>query len=421
MTPAKWSTTIAAVLMFLWLAPMHVSHAQRASSEADFELENGDRVVLLGNTFIEAAQDHGYVELALTTRWPDRSVTFRNVGWSGDTVFGDARVHYTNPPGPYERLINEVSAPGPTVLIVGYGSNVPFEGDGALSRFEEGLNRLLSDLESETDARVILMSPPPQEADRSPAPDEVVRRTNASLQQVSDVVARVARTRGHRFVDVFSGLQKLEQETSAPITSDGVLLNAAGYYHVARIVEEALGLPPRGWTATLNLHTGRHTAESARVASVDVREDAATVSLRPDYVPLARPTVLSDEPVPAAYSRRLTIEGLQGGMHALTSGEHRLAIATTEEWAEGVRLGAGPDDARSERLRRLIVEKNRLYFHQYRPQNATYLVGFRAYEQGQNAKELNHFSPLIDEKELEIGRLREPAPLTFKLEPTANP
>ncbi|MEX0599658.1 MAG: SGNH/GDSL hydrolase family protein, partial [Rhodothermales bacterium] len=264
----KWSTTIVFFLMILWLGPLHASHGQHASPDGGFELENGDRVVFLGGTFIEAAQEHGYIELAFTTRWPVRNVTFRNVGWAGDTVFGDARRHFTSPPGPYERLLDEVAAPDPTVLIVGYGSDVPFGGDGALSRFEEGLNRLLDDLESETGARVILLSPPPHDADTSPVPADVVRATNESLRRVSEVIAGVARVRGHWFVDVFSGLQQLERETSTSIFSDGIHLNAAGYYLVAYLIEEALGLPSRGWAATLNLATGRHAAEAARITNV---------------------------------------------------------------------------------------------------------------------------------------------------------
>ncbi len=415
-----WSMTIAAVLTFLWLGPMHESHGQHSSAEAVFELVDGDRVVLVGNTFIEAAQEHGYIELALTTRWPDRNVIFRNVGWAGDTVFGDARKHVTDPPGPYERLLEEISAPDPSVLIVGYGSNVPFEGDGARSRFEEGLNRLLGDLERETDARIVLLAPPPHEADMSPVPADVVRKTNESLERVADVIGRVAGERGHWFADVFSALEKIERETSTPITSDGVHLNAVGYYYLAHAIEEALGLPRRGWAVTLNLNTGQHTAEAARVEAVDAGGNAATISLHSNYLPVPRPTTLPDAAVPPAYGRQLSVEGLQNGTYTLTFGETRLASASADTWATGVTLAADPDSARSEQLRRLIVEKNRLHFHQYRPQNETYLIGFRSYEQGENAAELSHFSPLIDEKELEIGRLRMAVPLTLKFGPTED-
>src|SRR5215470_16833843 len=59
-----------------------------------FELRDGDRVVLLGDTLIEREQAHGFIELMLTARFPDRAVTFRNLGWSGDTPWGEARVSF---------------------------------------------------------------------------------------------------------------------------------------------------------------------------------------------------------------------------------------------------------------------------------------------------------------------------------------
>ena len=59
-----------------------------------------------------------------------------------------------------------------------------------------------------------------------------------------------------------------------------------------------------------------------------------------------------------------------------------------------------------ERLRVLIVEKNRLFFYRWRPQNETYLHGFRKHEQGNNAKEIPMFDPLIEAEEKKIEALR---------------
>ena len=60
-----------------------------AGAADKLELKDGDRVVLLGNTLIEREQRHGYWELALTIAYPDKNITFRNLGWSGDTVWGE--------------------------------------------------------------------------------------------------------------------------------------------------------------------------------------------------------------------------------------------------------------------------------------------------------------------------------------------
>ena len=50
-------------------------------------------------------------------------------------------------------------------------------------------------------------------------------------------------------------------------------------------------------------------------------------------------------------------------------------------------------------LRSAIRKKNELFFHRWRPENWTYLFGFRKQEQGQNAVEIPQFDPLIAEWE----------------------
>ena len=77
------------VFVFSWLSI--VSSMSGKESTAKLELVDGDRVILLGGTFIEREGQFGYLETALTTAWPNRHVTFRNLGWSGDTVWAESR------------------------------------------------------------------------------------------------------------------------------------------------------------------------------------------------------------------------------------------------------------------------------------------------------------------------------------------
>ena len=52
------------------------------------------------------------------------------------------------------------------------------------------------------------------------------------------------------------------------------------------------------------------------------------------------------------------------------------------------------------------MEKNRLFFHRWRPANETYLFLFRKNEQGNNAKEIPMFDPLIKAEEKKISQRR---------------
>ena len=57
-------------------------------------------------------------------------------------------------------------------------------------------------------------------------------------------------------------------------------------------------------------------------------------------------------------------------------------------------------------LHKLIRRKNALFLQRHRPQNETYLRGFRAHEQGNNAVEIEQFEPLVAAKDAEIQALR---------------
>lgn len=68
-----------------------------------------------------------------------------------------------------------------------------------------------------------------------------------------------------------------------------------------------------------------------------------------------------------------------------------------------------PDKAA--RLRELVAWKNDLYFHRYRPQNETYLRGFRKHEQGKNAREIPLFDAMIAQAEARIAAFTQGKPL----------
>jgi lysophospholipase L1-like esterase len=57
-------------------------------------------------------------------------------------------------------------------------------------------------------------------------------------------------------------------------------------------------------------------------------------------------------------------------------------------------------------LRAAIRRKDELFFNRWRPQNETYLFGFRKHEQGQNAAEIPQFDPLVEEADGKVQALK---------------
>src|SRR5262249_53574959 len=83
------------------------------------------------------------------------------------------------------------------------------------------------------------------------------------------------------------------------------------------------------------------------------------------------------------------------GIHLNALGYRRAAevIAQGLGW-DRAKVATGSELERAEELRQAILKKNELFFDRWRPQNETYLFGFRKHEQGQNAKEIPMFDPL---------------------------
>jgi len=89
----------------------------------------------------------------------------------------------------------------------------------------------------------------------------------------------------------------------------------------------------------------------------------------------------------------------ENGLHFSAKGH--AAVGALTPVVTGGTAGAVP--AADEALRALIVEKNRLFFHRWRPANETYLFGFRKHEQGRNAAEMPMFDPLVEKVERDIA------------------
>src|SRR6516225_9878539 len=60
---------------------------------ADFQIHDGDRVVFLGDSITEQRLYTTYIEAYALTRYPKWKLTFRNVGWGGDTSWLRQRAH----------------------------------------------------------------------------------------------------------------------------------------------------------------------------------------------------------------------------------------------------------------------------------------------------------------------------------------
>lgn len=390
----------------------HVLAAEAAPRE--FKLVDGDRVVLLGGTTIERLQSYGYLESALTTRFAPAKIQFRNLGWSGDTVFGEARAGFGKPAEGFAHLRQHVLELKPTVVLLNYGANESFEGQEGLPKFLEGLSTLLKTLD-ETKARIVFLAPTPHEDLGRPLPDPAEH--NRQLALYSSAIAKVAHQRGDLFVNLFELLgKKLSPPSSEPLTDDGLHFTEYGNWRVVPAIEAGLWLAPRKWFIDIdakqrNIAANGVMVSDARFAGGEVAFQAVDVQLP---LPPA-PAAASAKGIGSLEPRVIRVFGLPAGKYALRIDGRLMGAAPAEAWAAGVGVDIGPDIEQAEQLRQTINAKNELYFHRWRPQNITYLFGFRKHEQGNNAVEIPQFDPLVEEKENEIHKLAQPVEHRYEI------
>jgi hypothetical protein len=407
----------AALACLIVIAPNPV----RAADDRDLELRDRDRVVFVGDGFFERELPHSYLETMLTIRWPDRNITFRNLGWNGDTVFGEARGGFGSPADGFRRLVDDVVALKPTVIFVAYGMTESFEGDAGLLKFERGMRTLL-DKFAETKARLVLLSPIRHENLGPPLPSPA--NHNLSLERYCEAIEKIAAERRALFVNLFDllGDGTMDLDPPVPRTHNGIYLTATGYWYAAGIVERNTGFLSRPWRIEFD---AKGTLESKAIEIENVQKQPnrirfeAVAETLPE--PLGPPGPSKGETL---YNYHLMIHGLPKGDYVVKIDgtpalrfQHACDDPTKKPDPVRCRISVetGPEFEQAEQLRRAIVTKNRLYFHRWRPQNETYLFGFRKHEQGQNAAEVPKFDPLVEEWEATIAKLRVPTMHTYEI------
>ena len=377
------------------------------------KIVDGDRIVYLGNTFAERDATYGYLETWLTTDHCNKTFTFRNLGWSGDTVWGDARAGFGGRADGFKHLKEHVFALRPTIILVAYGMNESFAGEPGLAAFDTGLNTLLDTL-GETKAKIVLISPIPLEDLGPPLPSPKIQNVNVELYV--ETMKKKAEARHLGFINLYETWKDIFRRQSAKpdsryFTDDGQHLNQKGYQLVAASISADLAGPGDDagigdWQVQLK---GSEIVKSRGVAVSDVRLENRTLRFRATSGFWTREDgdVVSDFLKPGEpYSLRIDGKAF---------GPVKVEDAMPESGRCVWHADFGDLKKQYEQLRAAINKKNNLYFYRWRPQNETYLFGFRKHEQGNNGREIPLFDPLVAEMEAEIARLKKPKSHLFEL------
>jgi putative heme-binding domain-containing protein len=297
-----------------------------------------------------------------------------------------------------------------------------FGGEAGLPKFIEEMEKLMDTVQEvagSNKVRFVLVGPTPHE--QHPAPLPQVADRPAQLKRYSEALRELAARRKERFVEMLSWLAPTNGPRGAPLLTDnGIHFTEYGYRRAAEIIAIGLGWDAPMWrvgvTRDGQVRTGSH---GTRVLEVSRTNDRVKLKLLDEQLPTPPAPGTNYLPMLSPVSR-IQVQQVQATNHDLFIDGQYSRTVTERDLLAGLFMTRGPQWDKAELVRQAIVKKNELFFHRYRPQNNTYLFLFRKHEQGQNAREIPEFDPLIAQQEQKISILRRPVPHTYEIVPSSG-
>jgi hypothetical protein len=91
------------------------------AAERKLEINDGDRVLLIGDVLVERENNYGYIESKMRREFAGKRFAVRNLGYSGDSPLGASRASFDPVEKGVDALKEQLAVVKPTVAILGYG------------------------------------------------------------------------------------------------------------------------------------------------------------------------------------------------------------------------------------------------------------------------------------------------------------
>jgi len=416
---------------------------------AEFAIRDGDRVVFLGDSITEQRLYTTYIEAYALTRHPDWKLTFRNVGWGGDTSWLRQRAHpdeaklFAADEAAQQRMVEDAVGRGlgrdvlplkPTFVTVKFGMN-----DHSYQAFREDIFRAyvrsqgwIARTLSENGARVAFLTPQPIEENR-PDPDKDAK--NQSLRKFSDGLKDVAAKSGAQFVDQFDPFMAILKRERA--SNPAGLIGGGDAVHPGPIGQTLMawavlkGLGASAEVASADIDARNQTVTSGRGCGVEkVQYSGGKLSFdrTDDALPMpidGRATAaLKLAPVQEELNRlELRVSGLGAGEYEVSIDGESAGKVSAADLAQGWNLAnlPGPITRQSRDLLKLVFEKNDAFFQRWRD---VQLFSVPAWAKGpeveaRRSAELARLDRQVADLEGQIEKLRHPKAHHFEFKPAA--
>jgi lysophospholipase L1-like esterase len=351
--------SVALLLAFVTAAPA-------AEPSKDFYFKKGDRVVFLGDSITEQYQYSTYIELYLTTRFPDWQMQFLNAGIGGDTATGGAG-----------RFKAQVLAEKPTAVTIDFGMN-----DGGYRGFNEKSaanfvrqTEAMVEMAKQSGVRVALISPNAVEVRNKPDLETYLETQQKFYAPLKEIAAK----NGLPFVDQYAVTRKILEKIAADKASvkpfpDAVHTNEAGGLLMAHTILVGLGAPAAVSDASINSFTRQAKTSRCKVTNLEGGPSGVVFERTDDAMPLP---VLKGWRGLLPYLDNLNdfnhyglkVTALTAGKYTLLIDGNEIATYTSQQLADGINLGnleSGPIFDQGQAVLNAINSKNKIVHQRFR-------------------------------------------------------
>jgi lysophospholipase L1-like esterase len=344
-------------------APARAAEPTKADK---YYFQDGDIVVMMGDSITEAHLYSSYIEVWAVTRFPRWKLTFRNVGIGGDTSHGGN--------GRFQR---DVARFRPTAITVNFGMN-----DGRYEafvqwRFDNYVKGLqgIADQAKEAKFRVAWLTTQAVDAAELGKSATAAAPYNQTLERFADEgLKKIAEKNGGVFVDQFHPYLALLNRARgvlpkyAPITgSDPVHAGPPGQAFMAMTILKGLDFPTLVASVEIDATKKTGTARNATVNDVAEKDGGISFNQIDESLPFFPPEaedILNWSPIRDDLNRYLLkVTGLKEGKYDIRLGGKRVTTCTAAELGQGVNLAsavlkAGPVADQVKAVTDAVAKKN---------------------------------------------------------------
>ena len=406
------------------------ARSEQPAPEAFF-FRDGDRAMILGDSITQQKQYSTMVESFVLSRFPGWNISFRNTGWSGDTM--GLRTRKGLDVG-FDRDIKPLQ---PTAVTIDFGMNDARSGESGRDAYVANA-KALAEKFAAIGTRVAFVTSSPEERylDGQPAGSAY----NLLLRKYSDGLQVVAKEKGVLFVDQLAPMIEVIEngrkagtlskvEGGLRLIPDGVHPNWAGHLVMATAILKGLNAPSLVSSVEIDAKSGVAKAANAKVSDVKTGEKISFTRLD-DAMPWPVP---ADAVLPAPIdgfspfedlSRyMLKVTNLPAGKYAVSVDGKEFGNFSQEQLAGGVNLTqaalSGLPEVKA--LLDAIIVKNDLFYARWRTVQLFEFpdwVPAEAMEAARQAK-LKELDAKIIEADAALPSLRKPKSHQWSIQPAS--